>query len=213
MPARGDPPKSPEWGRHVARFERVEDYEIRVPRQGEHYEHYRGGRYEVLAVGRLSEARDQLVVVYRSLERGHVWVRPLGMWGQYVELPAIAPGKQPVRMQRFVLAADSPPSAEVIALSEEEVEELDRELAAEITLTDPKSLTRQRCQHLRSSAKIASYATIRVVTTPDRAGTVVWDYRVELELCGFCIGYITPLLSALRAEPILCAEPVKPEKS
>lgn len=64
---------------------KLEDFEIRVPRPGELYRHYKGGEYEVIAVGRLSEQRDAIMVVYRSLERGHVWIRPLGMWGEYVE--------------------------------------------------------------------------------------------------------------------------------
>lgn len=63
----------------------MEDHEIRVPRTGERYEHYRGGTFEVITVGRLSEQRDQIMVVYRSLDRGHVWIRPLGMWSEYVE--------------------------------------------------------------------------------------------------------------------------------
>jgi hypothetical protein len=64
----------------------MEDHEIRIPQPGERYEHYKGGIYDVITVGRLSEQRDQLMVVYRSLERGHVWIRPLGMWSEYVEI-------------------------------------------------------------------------------------------------------------------------------
>lgn len=63
----------------------LEDFEIRIPQPGEHYVHYKGGTYEVLVVGRLSEQRDEIMVVYRSLERGHVWIRPLGMWSCYVD--------------------------------------------------------------------------------------------------------------------------------
>lgn len=88
---------APKWssrkqGKAVAAL--VEDFEIRIPQPGETYEHYKGGLYTVIAVGRLSEARDQIMVVYRSHERGHVWIRPLGMWSEYVELCA-------VRAQRF----------------------------------------------------------------------------------------------------------------
>ncbi len=39
--------------------------------------HYKGGRYLVLAIARMSEARDVEVVVYASTETGQVWVRPL----------------------------------------------------------------------------------------------------------------------------------------
>ena len=63
----------------------MEDFEIRVPKPGEVFEHYKGGLYQVITVGRLSEQRDQLMVVYKSLERGHIWIRPLGMWLEYVD--------------------------------------------------------------------------------------------------------------------------------
>ena len=63
----------------------MEDSEIRVPQPGEVFEHYKGGLYQVITVGRLSEKRDEIMVVYRSLERGHVWIRPFAMWGQYID--------------------------------------------------------------------------------------------------------------------------------
>ena len=90
----------------------MEDFEIVVPQPGERYRHYKGGEYEVIAVGRLSEQRDQIVVVYRSLERGHTWVRPLGMWSEYVEWTeyvnptfTITPTPHTYRAQRFVRVA------------------------------------------------------------------------------------------------------------
>lgn len=81
----------------------LEDFEIRIPQPGEHYVHYKGGTYEVICVGRLSEQRDQIMVVYRSLSRGHVWIRPLGMWSEYVEwTEAVLPsGTYTYRAQRF----------------------------------------------------------------------------------------------------------------
>ena len=191
----------------------MEDYEIRVPQPGEHYQHYKGGRYEVLAVGRLSELRSEIMVVYRSLERGHVWIRPLGMWGEYVEhadpskpMGLVFDGvERVVRTKRFTLCADSPPSTEAIPLSDEEVEELDRELA--LTLKNARPYERQRCQHLRKSPKAKAGATIRVTTTPDKADSMQWECRIELELCVLCGSYaMGPLFHALRSEPILCAE-------
>lgn len=193
----------------------MEDYEIRVPQPGEHYEHYKGGRYEVLAVGRLSEQRDQICVVYRSLERGHIWIRPLGMWGDYEEWTTTEPAPQGVlvtaplkirthRAKRFTLCADSPPSQEAIPLSPEEAAELDRELA--LTLSN-KAYEQQKCQHLRRNSKMTSYATVRITTTPDKDGTILWEYRVELSLCVFCAGFATGhIVDALRSDPILCAE-------
>ena len=50
------------------------------------YRHFKGNYYEVIAVGRHSETKEQLVV-YRALygERG-IWVRPLAMWDETVEV-------------------------------------------------------------------------------------------------------------------------------
>lgn len=88
----------------------MEDFEPRIPQPGERYEHYRGGIFEVLVVGRLSEQRDQLMVVYRSIERGHVWIRPLGMWGEYVEWDIPTAGGIPFRQraQRFQRIEEAP---------------------------------------------------------------------------------------------------------
>ncbi len=51
------------------------------------YRHFKGGLYEGLVVGRSSEARDKEFVVYRSIERGHVWIRPLNMFFENVDKP------------------------------------------------------------------------------------------------------------------------------
>jgi cyclomaltodextrinase len=48
------------------------------------YEHYRGGRYEVISIARHSETLEELVV-YRALygDQGY-WVRPLQMFCEEV---------------------------------------------------------------------------------------------------------------------------------
>lgn len=50
------------------------------------YIHYKGGEYEVLGEARHSET-EELLVVYRALhgERG-LWVRPLAMFTETVEV-------------------------------------------------------------------------------------------------------------------------------
>ena len=50
------------------------------------YRHFKGGEYEVLYVAKHSETLEEMVV-YRALygERG-VWVRPLRMWDETVEV-------------------------------------------------------------------------------------------------------------------------------
>lgn len=50
------------------------------------YEHYKGNRYEVLEVARHSETLEDLVV-YRALYGDHdLWVRPLSMFAEEVEV-------------------------------------------------------------------------------------------------------------------------------
>ncbi len=49
------------------------------------YKHFKGGLYEALLVARDSEDRDKEFVVYRSLEKGHVWARPIAMFFEKVE--------------------------------------------------------------------------------------------------------------------------------
>lgn len=44
------------------------------------YRHYKGGLYRTLCVGRMSEAREEECVVYISLQKGSVWIRPLAMF-------------------------------------------------------------------------------------------------------------------------------------
>lgn len=44
------------------------------PRDGQRYRHYKGGEYEIVATGFLEDSETPCVV-YRSLEKGIVWVR------------------------------------------------------------------------------------------------------------------------------------------
>lgn len=89
----------------------MENFEIIIPKPGEIYKHYKGGLFEVICVGRMSTKRDEIHVVYKSLERGHTWIRPLGEWSEYVEFtpPTVVPQtlvwnyQTPVRMQRYAL--------------------------------------------------------------------------------------------------------------
>lgn len=50
------------------------------------YRHYKGGTYRALHVARHSEDPTQELVVYESLEKGGVWVRPLAMFLEDVEV-------------------------------------------------------------------------------------------------------------------------------
>jgi hypothetical protein len=55
-----------------------------------HYRHYKGGRYEVLHTARHSET-EEWMVVYRALygEMG-LWVRPLSMFTETVDVDGIS---------------------------------------------------------------------------------------------------------------------------
>ena len=65
------------------------------------YRHYKGGEYEVYGVARHSET-EELLVVYRPLYgEGALWVRPLEMFRETVEVD----GKT---VPRFARIADTP---------------------------------------------------------------------------------------------------------
>lgn len=49
------------------------------------YRHFKGGRYEVIAIAKHSETLEDMVV-YRALYgEGGVWVRPASMWLEQVQ--------------------------------------------------------------------------------------------------------------------------------
>ncbi len=57
------------------------------------YQHYKGGEYELIAVAHHSETLEEMVV-YKTLskkegilfEKGSIWVRPLGMFIEEIEI-------------------------------------------------------------------------------------------------------------------------------
>ncbi len=53
------------------------------------YEHYKGNQYQVIGIAKHSETLEELVV-YRALYGEHgLWVRPLEMFIEYVEINGI----------------------------------------------------------------------------------------------------------------------------
>ncbi len=50
------------------------------------YEHYKGKQYEVLGVAKHSETMEELVVYSALYGEGDLWVRPLKMFQEEVEL-------------------------------------------------------------------------------------------------------------------------------
>ncbi|MCW9054558.1 MAG: DUF1653 domain-containing protein [Candidatus Pacebacteria bacterium] len=51
------------------------------------YRHYKGGEYEVIGVGKHSETLEDFVIYrHRDNELSELWVRPLGMFLETVEV-------------------------------------------------------------------------------------------------------------------------------
>lgn len=71
--------------------------EDRIPRKGERYRHFKGNRYQVLAVASHSETSEQLVV-YEGLYGEHpVYARPLPMFLEKVDMEAYPEARQEYR--------------------------------------------------------------------------------------------------------------------
>lgn len=49
------------------------------------YEHFKGGKYEVIYVGRV-EANLEIVIIYRALKTGEIWTRPAQQFMESVEV-------------------------------------------------------------------------------------------------------------------------------
>lgn len=55
------------------------------PKKGR-YRHYKGNEYELIGIANHSETLEKMVI-YRALYgEGELWVRPLSMWGETVEV-------------------------------------------------------------------------------------------------------------------------------
>lgn len=59
------------------------------------YRHFKGGMYQLLYLAQNSED-SQLLVIYRSMEDGKIWSRPVRMWVEEVEVD----GKKVPRFER-----------------------------------------------------------------------------------------------------------------
>ena len=49
------------------------------------WRHYKGNRYEVIALAKHSETLEPMVVYQALYGEGGVWVRPASMWNETVE--------------------------------------------------------------------------------------------------------------------------------
>ena len=50
------------------------------------YEHYKGNKYELLYIAKHSETPENMVVYKALYGEGEIWVRPLSMWNEQVEI-------------------------------------------------------------------------------------------------------------------------------
>ena len=55
------------------------------PKQGK-YRHYKGNEYQLLYIARHSETLEMMVVYKALYGEGEVWVRPLSMWDENVNV-------------------------------------------------------------------------------------------------------------------------------
>ena len=51
---------------------------------GKTYKHYRGNVYKIIAIAKHSETVEDMIV-YQSVEKGDIWVRPYSMWNEVID--------------------------------------------------------------------------------------------------------------------------------
>lgn len=59
-------------------FNRTPDIKI-----GGIYKHYKGNIYKVIGIGKHSETCEDMVV-YQSQKDNQIWIRPIGMWNEFI---------------------------------------------------------------------------------------------------------------------------------
>lgn len=59
------------------------------------YKHYKGNRYELVAIATHSETLEKMVVYKALYGDGEIWVRPASMWDEEVEVD----GKKVLRFE------------------------------------------------------------------------------------------------------------------
>lgn len=60
------------------------NYSNMYPLPGQKYKHYKGGTYEVISMANHTETKE-VVVVYKSINFGSVYVRPFEIWNSKTE--------------------------------------------------------------------------------------------------------------------------------
>ena len=57
------------------------------PLPGQRYIHYKGGTYEVITLATHTETQEKCVV-YKSINFGSVYIRPLDIWNSKIDNPS-----------------------------------------------------------------------------------------------------------------------------
>lgn len=65
----------------------------KIPLPGQIYEHYKGGRYEIVSMATHSET-DKILVIYKSINFGSVHARPYKIWNDIVSKDEYGPIKR-----------------------------------------------------------------------------------------------------------------------
>lgn len=71
---------------------------INYPLPGEKYQHYKGGKYEVICLANHTETKESLVI-YKSLSFGTIYARPLNEWFEVAENKKFGAGE--ISINRF----------------------------------------------------------------------------------------------------------------
>jgi hypothetical protein len=71
---------------------------IHYPLPGEKYQHYKGGKYEVICLANHTDNNEPLVI-YKSLSFGSIYARPLKEWFDIVNTKYF--GGREIQISRF----------------------------------------------------------------------------------------------------------------
>ena len=111
------------------------------------YRHYKGNQYEVIGFAKHSETLEDMVIYKALYGEGGIWVRPLSMWGELVEIDGKA-------IRRFEYVDDKAETAK-----QDELNEALRSIESTLNKCE-KALTKLRegtSQHTLTARRIEAF--------------------------------------------------------